>query len=204
MDLTLRELCYLAVLVGLLLLFQKLKRVFFVFSLVVLPVTFCHELCHLGIGTLLGGRPTAFSVLPRREAQGYVLGSVTFANIRWYNAFFLGTAPLLLLPAAYGLLQWRLRGQPMLGWGEALALYGIANLVYAALPSWQDLKIAARSPVGWFLLAGAGAWAWHHLRAVEPAITSSHQLQVPRLARLEATLRNPCAHVSLGEAYEVG
>jgi hypothetical protein len=101
-----------------------------------------------------------FTVLPRREGRGWVLGAVALANLRWYNAFFIGLAPLLLLPAAYGLFRWRLGQHPAFGWAEAGMVYLLANLVFGALPSWQDLRIAARSPIGWLLLAGALGWGW--------------------------------------------
>jgi len=136
------------------------RRFFWVFSILVLPGTFAHETCHLLLGLVLNGKPAGFSLLPRRAGGGWEMGSATFSHLTWYNAFFVGMAPLLLLPAAYGLLVWRLGGQPVFGWPEALAVYVIANLVYAALPSWQDFRIAARSPVGWLLLAAGLAWGW--------------------------------------------
>ena len=96
------------------------------------------------------------------------MGSVSFSHLTWYNAFFIGMAPLLLLPAAYGLARWRLGGQPVFGWREGLMIYVIANLAYAALPSWQDLRISARSPIGWLLLAAGLAWGWHWYQARSP------------------------------------
>ena len=200
MDLSLLELTYLAILVGLLLVFQRLKGSFLPFALLVLPGTFCHELCHLCVGAPLRGRPKNFTILPKRAGQGYVMGSVTFANVRWYNAFFLGMAPLLLLPAAYGLLVWRLRGHPTLNWSEGLALYLIANLIYAALPSWQDCKIAARSPIGWLLLAAAAAFGYYRWHSPNPL----EQFKVPRLPGLHAALGNPGADIRLGQAHEIG
>lgn len=137
------------------------RRYFWIFSVLVLPGTFVHETCHLLLGLLLNGKPARFDLLPRREGRGWAMGSVSFSHLTWYNAFFIGMAPLLMLPAAYGLVRWRLGGQPVFGWQEALAIYVIANLVYASLPSWQDCKLAARSPVGWLLLAGGMAWGWH-------------------------------------------
>lgn len=202
MGLSLRELTYLAVLVAVLSLFQRLKRMFWVFSLAVLPGTFCHELCHLSVGGLLNGQPTRFSVLPRREGRSWVMGSVTFAHVRWYNAFFLGAAPLLLLPAAYGILAWRLGGHPAVGWNEAFWLYLTANLVYASLPSWQDLRIAARSPVGWLLLGAAAAWGWVRFREARPS--ALHQLQETGLSLAQAPLRDPGAGVRLGQPHQVG
>jgi hypothetical protein len=158
-----REWFYLASVVAVLLGLHALRRVFWVFSLVVLPGTFAHETCHFLLGVLLRGGPVSFNLLPRREGTGWVMGSVSFNRLRWYNAFFIGLAPLLLLPAAYALALWRLGGQPGFRWQEALAVYLIANLAYASLPSWQDVRIAARSPIGWLLLAAGLGWLWHRL-----------------------------------------
>jgi hypothetical protein len=153
-------LAYLAGMAAALWLLNQAKRSFWLFSLLVLPGTFCHELCHWLAGHLLNGRPVHFTVLPRREGRGLVLGAVTLSNLRWYNAFFIGLAPLVLLPAAYGLLLWRLGGKPTLGWPEVAMVFLLANLVFGSVPSWQDLRIAARSPIGWLLLAGGLAWGW--------------------------------------------
>jgi hypothetical protein len=99
---------------------------------------------------------------------------VTFNNLRWYNAFFIGMAPLLLLPAAYFLVRWRLMGHPVFRWQEALAIYFIANLLYAALPSWQDVRLAARSPIGWLLLAGGLAWGWRVWNRPQVKVSVTH------------------------------
>jgi hypothetical protein len=125
------------------------------------------------VGKLLNAQPVHFTVLPRREGHGFVLGAVAFRHLRWYNAFFVGLAPLLLLPLAYGLLLWRLGSQPTLGWPEAALLFLLGNLVFAALPSWQDVHIAARSPIGWLLLAGALAWGWLRFTKAPPAAPSA-------------------------------
>lgn len=147
-------LIYLAAVAGTLWLLNQARRFFWLFSLLVLPGTFCHELCHWLLGKLLNGRPVRFTLIPRREGRGFVLGSVALSHLRWYNAFFIGLAPLLLLPLAYGIFLWRLGRNPSLGWSEAGVVFLLANLVFAAVPSWQDLRIAARSPIGWLLLAG--------------------------------------------------
>ncbi|MBK8573693.1 MAG: hypothetical protein IPN91_13945 [Holophagaceae bacterium] len=54
-------------------------------------------------------------------------------------------------------------------------MFLLANLVFGAIPSRQDLKIAARSPIGWLLLAGAVAWGWRRLTrpAPQPPATAS-------------------------------
>jgi hypothetical protein len=152
---------------------SQARRSFWLLSLLVLPGTFCHELCHWGVGRLLNGRPIHFTVFPKRVGRGLVLGSVVFSNLNWYNAFFIGLAPLLLLVAAYGLFLWRLGGKPEFGWTEAGVVYFLANLLFGAVPSWQDLRVAARSPIGWLLLLGALVYGW--LRFMKPLLgRSSH------------------------------
>jgi hypothetical protein len=162
-------LVYLAGLAAMLWVLNQAKRSFWLCALLALPGTLCHEACHWLVGRLLNAQPVQFTVLPRREGHGFVLGAVAFRHLRWYNAFFVGMAPLLLLPLAYGLLLWRLGSQPALGWPEAAMLFLLANLVFAALPSWQDVRIASRSPIGWLLLAGVLAWGWWRFTQSTPA-----------------------------------
>jgi hypothetical protein len=102
------------------------------------------------------GRPSGLSVVPRRVANGYALGSVRFASVRWYNGCFIGLAPLLLLPLALWLLVWRLHGPQVLQAQEIAWAYLLATLVYASLPSWPDIKIAAVS--SWLLVLAAGIY----------------------------------------------
>lgn len=164
-------LLYLGAMAAALWLLYQARRSFWLFSLLALPGTICHEACHWLVGKLLNGRPCGFTVIPRREGRGFVLGSVALQNLRWYNAFFIGLAPLLLGPLAYLLLRWRLGGQPHLGWLEAGLVFLLANLVFAAIPSGQDVRAAARSPVGWLLLGGLLTWGWLRLTkgtAVQP------------------------------------
>jgi hypothetical protein len=161
---------FLAALAAMLVLLHWSRRCFWVFSVLVLPGTLAHEGCHLVLGLLLNGKPAAFNLVPRRSGRGWEMGSVSFSHMTWYNAFFVGMAPLLLLPAAYGLARWRLVDAAGFGWPEALTLYVIANLVYAARPSWQDCRIAARSPIGWLLLAAGLAWGWHAWRGGPGAV----------------------------------
>jgi hypothetical protein len=171
---------YLAATAAMLWVLNRARRSFWLFSLLALPGTLCHELCHWLVGTLLNGRPVHFTVIPRREGRGFVLGSVALANLRWYNAFFIGLAPLLLLGVAYGLFLWRLGGPPVLGWAEAGMVFLLANLVFGALPSGPDLRMAARSPIGWLLLVGACWWGW--LRFHQPNIKAT-TLSKPVTAR---------------------
>ncbi|BDU76924.1 hypothetical protein [Mesoterricola sediminis] len=186
------EWAYVALIAAALFGLHALRRAFWLFALLTLPGTLAHETCHLVLGLLLRAQPSGFTVVPRREGRGWAMGSVSFARIRWYNAFFVGVAPLLLLPAAYGLLRWRLGAHPGIGWPEALAIFAIANLVYASVPSWQDLRIAARSPIGWLLLAGGLAWGWHTLRQPRP-LRPAGRVQASMGAAIMRDTRSPNA-----------
>lgn len=121
-------------------------------SLVLLPGTICHETCHYVVGFVLNGVPSRFTVIPKETEDGrYVLGSVYFGNIRWYNAFFMGMAPLVLLWLAYYLLLRLVHGTP--AWSSLGWLYLTANLIVSGIPSPADVKIAwGRSPVGYLLI----------------------------------------------------
>lgn len=136
------------VILTLLLVTRRLGVIYFVTTF---PVTLAHELMHLLLGFLTHGQPCGFRVWPRRAANGYVLGSVSCRNVRWYNGLFIGLAPVLLLPCALALLIWRLHAAPEVSATEAIWAYAVACLTYASLPSWQDLRVALAS--SWLSLA---------------------------------------------------
>jgi hypothetical protein len=163
MHFTWREWLWLLALAGVLWLFRKARGSFWGLALMALPGTFAHELCHLMVGWLCFGHPVRFTVLPKRKKQVVELGSVDFRNLRWYNAFFIGVAPLLLLAVAWGIVHWRLQTSTAFTWANAVWLYLLANCLEAAVPSGHDLRMAARSPVGWVLLAGllGAGWYWY-------------------------------------------
>jgi hypothetical protein len=188
---------YLVGTAGMLWAMNRAKRSFWLFSLLVFPGTLGHELCHWLMGILLRGHPVRFTVVPRREGHGWALGSVAFGNLRWYNAFFIGLAPLLLLIAAYGLFLWRVGAHPALGWSEAGLVYLLANLLFGAVPSWQDLRMVARSPIGWLLLAGALIYGW--MRFLKPTADGPAKPS----ARFEETMWARGCPVELPLPYEV-
>jgi len=172
MHLTGRTWIWLLALAGVLWLFRRARGSFWGLTLLVFPGTCAHELCHLGVGWATRGRPVRFSLWPKRKRDSYELGSVTFANMRWYNAFFIGMAPLLLLVGAWGIAAWRLKHGLAFTWDNGLWLYLVANCMESSVPSGQDFRVAARSPVGWSLLAGAlgwcGCWIWKHPDRIPP------------------------------------
>lgn len=154
------ERAYFGAVLALIVLLGVTRRLGLLFFVAAFPATVAHEVAHLLIGLLTNGQPAGLRLWPRRSTRGYVLGSVTCNNVRWYNGLFIGLAPLTLLPLAAVLLGWRMRQHPALAPIEAIWVYAIASLVLAALPSWQDLKIALAS--SWLLLAvGTAIAAWY-------------------------------------------
>ena len=58
------------------------------------------------------------------------------------------------------LLAWRVHGHAALASRELLWAYAIACLVYAAIPSWQDIKVALAS--SWLLVTLSAIVVWSY------------------------------------------
>lgn len=131
------------------------------------PGTLLHELSHLLVAAVTGGRPVGFSIVPRRDAgrggRGrWLLGSVTISRPGVFSAFPSALAPLLLNVVAYQLfLNWRSWFPSDLS--HTLMMYlAIYVICYSSIPSGQDFKVAFSNPLGvlFYGLAGAGIWYW--------------------------------------------
>lgn len=155
------HLCGLALLLFLLFIDRNSKRGgIFVILLWNLIGVFLHELAHLLVGTLLLAKPSAFSLVPQQQQDGVRLGSVSFRGLNAFNSLPVGLAPLGLIVVAFHAFQnWSRWFAPTLF--STLGMYFVVFvLIYNALPSRQDLKIA----FGWksILLYGAVAIAaWY-------------------------------------------
>ncbi len=102
------------------------------------------------VAFLTGGRPSSFSVLPKRVGHGWVLGSVS-AVPTIVSAAPTALAPLgWLIIGYYAMTFWDVR--PV--W---LPEYLIVAVLYACsaacTPSWQDLKMALTHPLSLLLWA---------------------------------------------------
>lgn len=88
-----------------------------------------------------------------------MLGGVELQNLTWYNAALVCLAPVLCLPLAAELANWRVGAAQALGWTDAGCWFAIANLLVAGWPSSRDLWLALRS---WPLVGlwAAGWWYW--------------------------------------------
>lgn len=111
-----------------------------------LPVSFAHESTHYIAARLLGGRPSTFSVLPKKDrTKQWVLGSVTFSPTP-LSALPVALAPLILLPMGFYLLHIGLE----LSQGSLLEVTVTCLVAYlliaASIPSGQDFKVVMDHP----------------------------------------------------------
>ena len=137
---------------------SALHPAFFLFTAV---GTLCHELAHFGVGLLTNADPTGLTIFPKRRGRVWELGSVTFANLRWYNAAPAALAPLLVLLLPLAVAWWRTRGPWHFGTLDLALTLVLAPQFLSFWPSPVDWKLAARSWPYLLVIAAAGAaWAW--------------------------------------------
>jgi len=112
-------------------------------ALVNIPGTFLHELMHFTVGLLLNARPCNFTLLPKRSEDGnYIMGSVGFRNVTFYNAVPSAMAPLLLLVIGFYINRYYLpQMQPtMLNYILYVLMQTI--IIENAMPSGADFRVA--------------------------------------------------------------
>ncbi|MEI7815813.1 MAG: M50 family metallopeptidase [Desulfuromonadales bacterium] len=117
-----------------------------------LPFTIMHELSHFVAALLTGGRPSSFSVWPRRSGNGWVLGNVRFVPTL-LSAVPTALAPLVwLVVGYYSMVLWDVR--PV--WVPEYLLVAILYACTAACtPSWQDIKVALANPFSLLIYVAA-------------------------------------------------
>ena len=138
-------LLYLAPSLALAALIYALSRRYAVFLLLRLAGTLCHELAHFLVGLVTLAQPASLSIVPRRSGQGWQLGQVTLARVRWYNAAPTALAPFLVILLPIAVAAWRTRP----GWHFQPMDAGLALLLapqwLSCWPSGADWKLAMRS-----------------------------------------------------------
>ena len=120
---------------------------FFVFTA---AGTLCHELAHFSVGLLTNAEPIGLSVIPKRikkpgKGHNWELGSVTFANLRWYNAAPSALAPLLVLVLPFAVAWWRTRHGLVFEPVDLALAFFLAPQFLSFWPSPVDWRLAARS-----------------------------------------------------------
>jgi hypothetical protein len=131
-----------------------------------LPFTVMHEMAHLMVALLTGGRPSSFNIWPKRTGGGWVLGSVNAVPT------ILSAAPTALAPLGwlvigyYVIVYWEFRPAWMPEYLIVVVLYACSA---ACTPSWQDIKVAIRNPFSLLLWMGAAFMA----KTLWPAMSSA-------------------------------
>lgn len=117
----------------------------FLTALVNIPGTILHETSHFLVGFLLGAKPTTFTLWPKLRDGAYVMGSVGFCNVKFYNAFPSAMAPLLLLPLGWWLNEYFLITTI---WRYICFVLLETIIIENAIPSSTDFAVAFDSPLG--------------------------------------------------------
>lgn len=125
-------------------------------ALLTLIGTICHEGLHALVGWLVNAKPTSFSIMPRRQKNCWVLGSVSFRNLTIWNAAPAAFAPLLLAWVAWLVFDHWMR--PAFQHGHYLswagAGYVTAVALFSCVPSHIDVRMGAASALMYGGVAG--------------------------------------------------
>ncbi len=115
-----------------------LRRWPLVYALCIWPGTVAHELLHFLAGWVAGAKPVSLSVIPRRNPEGgWILGSVAFTRLRWWNSVPVGLAPLALVPGG-GVLFVQSMFLPLLSLQGAGIKFIAVQCLIAGWPSPRD------------------------------------------------------------------
>ena len=125
----------------------------YISALVNIPGTFLHEMSHFLVGLFLNAYPTRFSLFPKKQGNFYVMGSVGFNNIHFYNAVPAALAPLLLLFVGYYLNIWFFSNIKITYLSYILYILLQTIIIENAVPSSTDFKVAFSYPFGVLLYA---------------------------------------------------
>jgi hypothetical protein len=101
-----------------------------------------HELMHYIVSLLTFGKPIKFSILPKRDEEGWVLGSVVSSNVNFINAPLISLAPLLLLVIAY-IVFLNFFSFVEINFINIVVYYFLLYILISnSIPSFQDIKVA--------------------------------------------------------------
>ena len=132
---------------------HKTYRSMILISLINIPGTFLHETAHFLVGFLLNARPTSFTLFPHKSGDAYVMGSVGFKNIKFYNAMPSAMAPLLLLVVGFYFNRWFFANVQLSIWTYFAYIILQTIIIENALPSSTDFKVAFSNIFGVLLYA---------------------------------------------------
>jgi hypothetical protein len=128
----------------------------FLCALINMHGTILHEAMHFIVGLLLNAKPCNFTLFPRRNENGYVMGSVGFTNITFYNAIPSSMAPLMLLPIGFYVNRYFLPNMTPTFTNYVLYVLLQTIIIENALPSSADFKVARMYFLGIVMYAAIG------------------------------------------------
>lgn len=132
-------------------------------AVISLPGTFMHKLLHGLVGLLLFAKPRSFSIVPKRQGDTWVLGSVGFANLNIWNAASVAFAPVLMLGIGWPLFQYLMLPSCLtsnyLIW--LASGYVVACSLFSCMPSATDFEVGALSGLMYGSI-GFGVWQFFH------------------------------------------
>ena len=123
-------------------------------ALVNIPGTLLHEMSHFLVGLFLNASPTRFDLFPKKQDGYYVMGSVGFRNVQFYNAVPAALAPMLLLVVGYYFNSWFFSHVHINYINYILYVLLQTIIIENAVPSSTDFKVAFSYPLS-ILLYGA-------------------------------------------------
>lgn len=128
-------------------------------ALINIPGTLLHELMHFMIGLMLNAHPCNFTIWPKRSLEGYVMGSVSFRNVTFYNAVPSALAPLLLLPIGFYINRYLLPEMNPTLVNCILYILLQTVIIENAMPSKADFRVAGmyKSGVIFYAIVGIAA-----------------------------------------------
>lgn len=119
-------------------------------AIINIPGTFLHEFMHFVVGLFTNAHPEGLELLPKKspDGDGYIMGSVGFSNLTFYNAFPTAFAPLGLLVIGYCINRYYLPQitPTYLNYIGYVLLQTI--IIENSIPSSVDIRQAFRFPHG--------------------------------------------------------
>lgn len=123
-------------------------------ALVNIPGTALHELMHYVVGAFFNAKPCNFTIFPKKGVDGsYVMGSVGFRNVRFYNAVPAAMAPLLLLIIGFYINRYFLPSMKLTAVNYVLYVLLQTIIIENAVPSGADFRVAFLYPKGVIIYA---------------------------------------------------
>ncbi|MBO5442393.1 MAG: hypothetical protein J6A33_01240 [Alphaproteobacteria bacterium] len=112
-------------------------------ALVNIPGTMLHEMMHYLVGLFLNAAPCNFTLFPKKNEDGdYVMGSVSFRNVTFYNAVPSAMAPFLLLPIGFYINRYLLPVMQPTFFNYILYVLLQTIIIENAIPSNADFRVA--------------------------------------------------------------